>query len=127
MEHLRHAANISIGRACGFFGLGIITVMMGLSFDPLLATRSGAVLVTGLTIVLIIRARGALTQDYRRTEMWLLLEDDQRPPVNCAQWAASTVLRDAYLQFALWAAGLSILLWTVALLLAVFVGPSDEI
>ncbi|MCC2112194.1 MAG: hypothetical protein KDJ16_09190 [Hyphomicrobiales bacterium] len=127
MEHLRHAANISIGRACGFYGLGIITVMMGLSFDPLLATRSGAVLVTGLTIVLMIRARGALSQDYRRTEMWLLLEDDQRPPSSYAQWAASTVLRDAYLYFAQWAAGLSVLMWTVALLLALFAEPADRI
>ena len=123
MEHLREAANISIGRACGFFGLGIVTVMMGLSFDPLLALRSGAVLVTGLTIILLIRARSALTRDYRRTEMWLLLDEDKRPPALYAQWAASTVLRDAYLRFALWAAGLSVFMWTAALLVSFFLDP----
>ncbi|MEJ8570988.1 hypothetical protein [Microbaculum marinum] len=115
MEDLRRMAFLSIGRGCGFAGLAILCVMIGLTFDPLIAVRSGAVLMTLSTMVLLLKARQALTQDVRRTEMWILLEEGRRPAPEHAQWAGATVLRDAYLWFAQYAAGLSVLLWTAAL------------
>lgn len=125
MEHLRRAANISIGRACGFAGLGILCVMIGLSYEPLLAARSGAVLTTLTTIALLAKARYARYQDYRKTELWLLLDKRHAPPARYARWASATVLRDTYLWFAQYAAGISILLWVAALLLSLF-GPDER-
>lgn len=68
-----------------------------------------------MTFVLLMKARIALTQDYKRTEMWLLLPKDFRPPERYAQWAASTVLRDAYFTFAKYTAFTSIIMWVIAL------------
>ena len=63
-----------------------------------------------------LKAREALTKDYRRTEMWLYLEKDFRPPEAYAQWASATVLRETYLTFALWTSAIAIAMWVIALL-----------
>ena len=54
-----------------------------------------------MTAILVLKAHEARTKDYRRTEMWLYLPKDQRPPEAYAQWASATVLRETYLTFAL--------------------------
>lgn len=120
MEHLRLVAYQSVGRACGFAGLAIFCLLVGLSFEPLTAARTGGVLTLLMTAVLLIKARHARTQDYRRTEWWLMLDRNQRPPAAYAQWAAATVLRDAYLRFAHYTAGISVLFWTIATFLTLF-------
>jgi type IV secretory pathway VirB3-like protein len=120
MERLRTLAFQTIGRAVGFAGLAIFCVMVGLAFDPLMAVRAGGILVFILLVVLLYKARAALTADHRQTEMWLYLEKDEKPAEAYAQWAASTVLRDAYIWFARWAAGVAVFLWAVAVLLSAF-------
>ena len=57
--------------------------------------------------------------DYRRTEMWLMLPDDFRPPERYAQWAAATVMRDAYFTFAQYTAMISIVMWAIALVIGI--------
>ena len=94
--------------------------MVGLSFDPLMAARSGGVLATMITVVLIFKSRNALYQDYRKTEAWLILDTEDAPPEAYARWASATVLRDAYLWFAQYAAAVSIVLWAVATILSLF-------
>ena len=76
--------------------------------------------VTGslLCYILIYKAREALTKDYRKTEMWLYIEKDFRPPEAYAQWASSTILRDTYLTFALWTSAIAIAMWLISLLFA---------
>lgn len=118
MEQLRRAAFLSIGRACGFAGFAVLCVMVGLSYDPLLAARTGGVLTTLTMAVLIFKSRQALYQDYRKTEAWLILEKKDAPPEAYAQWASATVLRDAYLWFAQYAAAVTIVLWATALVLS---------
>jgi hypothetical protein len=56
-----------------------------------------------------------LTKPYRRTEMWLYLPEDLRPPEAYAQWASSTVLRETYLTFAKWTSAIAIGMWLLAL------------
>ena len=73
-----------------------------------------------MALVLIFKAREALTKDYRKTEMWLYLPKDLRPPETYAQWASSTVLRDTYLTFALWTSAVAIAMWGVALVISLF-------
>lgn len=111
---MRKAAFESVSRGCAFGFLAIACVMMGMVHDPKLIFQSGGILTLIMTLILVLKARGALTKDYRRTEMWLMLPKDFRPPEAYAQWAASTVLRDAYLTFAQYTALISILMWVIA-------------
>ena len=116
MEKMRRIAFETVLRACGFGSLAIFCVMIGLSFNPQAAFQAGGILTTLMAVILIMKSRQALTKDYRRTEMWLYLPKDFRPPEAYAQWASATVLRDTYLTFAMWTSAIAIMLWTLALL-----------
>ena len=115
MEHMRRIAYETVLRACGFGSLAIFCVMIGMSFNARLAFQAGGFLSTLMALILIWKAREALTKDYRKTEMWLYLPKDFRPPEAYAQWASATVLRDTYLTFALWTSAISIAMWALAL------------
>ena len=113
-------------RACGFASLAIFCVMIGLSFHPRAAFQAGGFLTTLMALVLVFKAREALTKNYRRTEMWLYLPKDLRPPESYAQWASSTVLRETYLTFALWTSAIAIVMWVLALLFFLLgIGPTE--
>ena len=120
MEHMRRVAYETVLRACGFASLGIFCVMTGMAFDPKLAFQAGGFLTTIMAFILVLKAREALTKDHRRTEMWLYIEKDYRPPEAYAQWASSTILRDTYLTFAKWTALISIVMWALALAFLLF-------
>jgi hypothetical protein len=120
MEEMRRIAYETVMRACLFGSLAIFCVMVGMSFDPRLAFQGGGTLTTMMAIILIYKAREALTKDYKKTEMWLYLPKDFRPPEAYAQWASSTILRDTYLTFALWTSAIAIGMWAAALLLSLF-------
>jgi hypothetical protein len=117
MEHMRRIAYETVLRACGFASLAIFCVMIGMSFMPKLAFQAGGFLTTLMSVVLILKAYEARTKDYRRTEMWLYLDKERRPPKAYAQWASATVLRETYLRFALWTSVVAIAMWTIALLM----------
>ena len=119
MENMRRVAYETVLRACGFASLAIFCVMVGMSFMPKLAFQAGGTLTTLMSGILILKAFEARTKDYRRTEMWLYLEKDERPPAAYAQWASATVLRETYLTFALWTSAFAIALWVVALLFSI--------
>ena len=113
---MRHIAYETVLRACGFGSLAIFCVMIGMSFEPRLAFQAGGTLTTLMACVLIYKAREALTKDYRKTEMWLYIEKDHRPPADYAQWASSTILRETYRTFAMWTSAIAIAMWVIALM-----------
>jgi hypothetical protein len=117
---MRQVAYETVLRACGFGSLAIFCVMIGMSFEPRLAFQAGGTLTILMALILIYKAREALTKDYRKTEMWLYIEKDLRPPEPYAQWASSTVLRDTYLTFALWTSMIAIVMWVLALVFSLF-------
>ncbi|MBX9840622.1 MAG: hypothetical protein K2Z80_02310 [Xanthobacteraceae bacterium] len=117
MENMRRVAYETVLRACAFGSLAIFCVMIGMSFMPKLSFQAGGFLTTLMTAILVFKAHEAKTKDYRRTEMWLYLTKDQRPPATYAQWASSTVLRETYLQFAKWSSIIAIVMWVLALLM----------
>lgn len=119
MEEMRRIAFETVQRACLFGSLAIFCTMVGMSFEPRLAFQAGGTLTTLMAGILIYKAREALTKDYRKTEMWLYLRKDFRPPEAYAQWASATVLRDTYLTFALWTSAISIAMWVIALMFSV--------
>jgi hypothetical protein len=122
MEAMRRIAFETVLRACGFASLAIFCIMIGLSFNPSASFQAGGILTTLMALVLILKAREALTKDHRRTEMWLYLPKDFRPPEAYAQWATATILRDTYLTFAMWSSLVAIVMWLLAIAFS-FVSP----
>ena len=120
MQEMRRIAYETVQRACLFGSLAIFCVMVGMSFEPRLAFQAGGTLTALMAGILIYKAREALTKPYKRTEMWLYLPEELRPPADHAQWASSTVLRETYLTFALWTSAISIAMWVIALLFRLF-------
>jgi len=119
MEEMRRIAYEIVLRACGFGSLAIFCVMIGMSFEPRLAFKAGGFLTTLMSAILIVKAFEARTKNYRRTELWLYLPKEQRPPEAYAQWASATVLNETYLTFARWTAAISIAMWALALLFSI--------
>jgi len=116
MQEMRRIAYETVQRACLFGSLAIFCVMVGMSFEPRLAFQAGGTLTALMALILIYKAREALTKPYRKTELWLYLPEELRPPAAQAQWASSTILREVYLTFALWTSAISIAMWVAALL-----------
>ena len=116
MEEMRRIAFEIVSRACMFGSLAIFCAMVGMSFEPRLAFQAGGTLTTMMALVLVYKAREARTKNYKKTEMWLYLPEEIRPPENTAQWASSTVLRDTYHTFALWTSAIAITMWAIALI-----------
>ncbi len=115
MEQMRRIAYETVLRACAFSSLAIFCVMVGMSFMPRLAFQAGGFLTIIMSFILILKAHEAKTKPYQRTEMWLYLEEQYRPPPAFAQWASAMVLQDTYLVFANWTSLISIVMWVLAL------------
>ncbi len=82
MEDIRRIAFETVLRACLFASLAIFCVMVGMSFLPSAAFQAGGFLTLIMTGVLFVKALEARTKDHRRTEMWLYLSKEQRPPAR---------------------------------------------
>ncbi len=119
MQAIRKAAFQSVLRACLFGALAIFCLMVGLSFDLRLAFKVGGTTTTLMTIILLYKAHEARTKPYRRTEMWLMLPKDSRPPEAYAQRVSATALRETYLTFAIWTSGISIAMRVFVVIFAV--------
>ena len=116
MEDMRRIGYETVLRACGFGSLAIFCIMIGLSFNPVVAFQSGGFLTTVMTGILVLKAFEARTKPYRRTEMWLYLPKEARPPEAVAQRITATMMREIYLNFALWTSVTSIVMWLIALI-----------
>jgi hypothetical protein len=112
-------AELSVGRACAFGGIGICTFMIGMISEPHHALLMGAVLTLIACLVLVLRANLAPRKPYKRTEVWLLLDKSERPAATVAQQLIGSVLREVYLRFALYSAVLALGLLIASVLLRV--------
>ena len=117
MERFEAFADLVIRRACGFASLAILVVMVSFSFQLLLALRAGAILVTLLWLVLMVKLARVPRQDMRHSELWLMLADRQAPDALPIQ----AVLRQAFAARLRWHAdrigAFAALLWGLYLLL----------
>jgi hypothetical protein len=116
VEDMRRIAFETVLRACGFGSLAIFCVMIGLSFEPRIAFQTGGVLTLVMAGILIFKAQEALTKNHRKTEMWLYLPKELRPPEASAQQTTSVIMRETYLTFALWTSAIAIGMWLLALI-----------
>ncbi|HYE51499.1 MAG TPA: hypothetical protein VEB20_18005 [Azospirillaceae bacterium] len=112
---VREAADLSVRRACGFAGLAIFCVVVGLSFDPVMAAKSGAILTALMCATLLVRARMAPARPYRQTEVWMLLDRRLDLPDPVAQQLIGGALRDSYMLHAELSAAISVLLWVMGM------------
>jgi hypothetical protein len=117
MDAVERAAYLSVGRACAFGALAIFCFVVGLSYDPNLATKAGGILTMLMTAILLMRAISAPTRPYKSTETWLILEISERPSAHIAQQVIGSALREAYFWYARSTAIVTASLLAAALLL----------
>ena len=79
MERLEAMADLVIRRAIGFAGLAIVLVVLSLSFQLALALRSGAILVTLLWLIVLLKLVYVPSQDMRHSELWLMVAERHSP------------------------------------------------
>jgi hypothetical protein len=127
MQTIEELGEVSVARSCGLAGLAIATLMVGLSWDMVLAAKVGGLLVLFVCMVLLGKAHRARRRRVERTELWLMLDRSERPGALHAQRIVGSVLRLCYLRFALHAAGLSASLLALSLSLQLHRGPADEV
>lgn len=112
---VRQAAYVSTARGCGFATLGIVMTMLGLAYDPVTAFKlgGGSYLLTAL--ILILKAWRAPGQPHRKTEVWMILDEHQRPHGDVAQWAVARARTEAFYRFAYLCTSAAMLLLSLAL------------
>jgi hypothetical protein len=99
-ERVEACAEISVARGCGFAWLAIITFMVGLSWDLPLAGKVGGVLAMVVCAVLLVKRARVQVRPYKRTEVWLMLSERERPSPEMAQMLISSALGVTYLKYA---------------------------
>jgi multidrug efflux pump subunit AcrB len=117
---IRRCADLSIRRGCGFALLGIWAATVGMAYEALVAVRGGAVMLSLMTAILVLRAMRAPARNYRRTEVWILLDKRHGLPEHRAQGVIGGVLRDRYLWHAQATALGAFGLWLAVFLLSAF-------
>jgi hypothetical protein len=84
-------ADLVIRRAIGFAGLAIVLVVLSLSFQLALALRSGAILVTLLWLIVLLKLAYVPSQDMRHSELWLMVAERHSPDALPMQAALQSV------------------------------------
>lgn len=115
MNRFERLAEISILRALGFTGLGIVTVMIGLAYDPVRCFLSGACLALIAAAVLVFKGWHAPTRNIRDTELWIMVDGDFGMPREVAQQRIGALLRRLYFRFAQFALGFAGACWAVSI------------
>lgn len=119
LQRLRTLAELSTARACGFAGLASFCLMVGLSGSPPTALKAGGYCALLVVAVLLMLAQQAPLRPYKRTEIWLMLDESERPPEASAQMLFARARREAFLRFAAYHALAAIVLLASATLVAI--------
>lgn len=100
MEAIESAAYEPVGRACSFAELGLFCLVLCLSFDPLLSVRIGGTGCLAAALILAFCAWWAPRRPYQNTELWLIRDEEKRPPGDIALRVIVGTLRRIYSWFA---------------------------
>jgi hypothetical protein len=120
VEKIREVAVACIGRAVMFGSLAIACVMLGFSFNPVSAFRSGAVLTLVMVVVLIGKAATAHRKNPKYTEVWLYLDETNRPSEAHSQLVFAAIMREVYARFARTAFFVACGLFAISLVFSAF-------
>ena len=102
VERIEWAARISVLRSLGFCALAIVTLMVGLSYNPALACKMGGMFALVVAGVLMVKAYRAPHVNHRRTEVWLILDRETGLDDGMAARVIRRSLGDLYRRFALY-------------------------
>lgn len=114
MDRIVYFTDVSIRRGCGFGFLAIATSMVGLYTDVVLALRTGAMGVTLMMLILLLKGLNAPSRSYRHTEVWLLLDKSHGLPEQRAQQVFGSILRERYYWHATMTGLAALFLWLLA-------------
>lgn len=107
MHKVEELALISVARGVGFAALAIATLMLGLSSDLQTSLKAGGILTLITSLTLLMKGLMAPQRDYKRTEVWIMLDPNDRPSAALAQDLIGDALKRTYLNFARHAALIS--------------------
>jgi hypothetical protein len=116
-EKIEHLTAISVARGVGFGALTIICFMVGFASSPVNVLRAGGFGSLLICMVLYIKGLNCSPQDYRRTEVWIMLDKHEREPADVAAVMISNARRTALLRWAQGAAWAAASMLSVAVLL----------
>jgi len=119
IDRIRHFADLSIRRGCGFGLIAIATAMTGMGHEIALAAYGGAIMAALMGAILLLKGLRAPSRAYKTTELWLLLDRRHGLPEARAQEVIGGVLRERYLWHAWIAGGVALFLWLLSVLLRV--------
>ena len=117
MEKTRELAMFTVGRAVFFGSLAVSLIMLSFLFDMVLFFRSGAIMAFGMAAILLWYAQTAGQRPPKRTETWLLLDNDLRPKNEHAVRAFSQLMREVYAHYAKHVFGVGASLFIASLVL----------
>jgi hypothetical protein len=124
MDRIQYLAELSVGRACGFGTLAIITTMCGMAGDLELCLKTGAGLTVLMGLVLGWRAWRARRRDPRKTEVYLMLDKGRDLPSGHPLSQINEALHAIYLRYAEYAGMLALCLIVLAVALPAVLGSS---
>jgi hypothetical protein len=99
-QRIREYAHVSVMRGCGFGMLAIVTSMMGVANEPALALKFGGLGMLLMAFVLILKAARVDQTRFRSTEVWIMLDEGERPPEALAPFLIAEARKDALLRYA---------------------------
>jgi hypothetical protein len=100
MDHIRKLAWISIARGCAFGFLAIFCFSFAFINRPAFALTSGGAGMLLMAFILMLKASRSEQLSHKRTEIWIMLAPDMRPPPEVASGIIMGVRRETMLHFA---------------------------
>jgi hypothetical protein len=70
--------------AVGFAGMAIVLIVLSLPYQLALALRSGAILVTLVWLILLLKLAYVPSEDMRHSELWLMVAERHSPDATHA-------------------------------------------
>lgn len=118
-DAIRRCAEISVRRGCGFAAIAIFSAMVGVASEPEICFRLGAASVALTAVILYWRGRNAPTRNFRRTEVWLMIEDAPALPRDRLQSMIGGALAETYMAHAWIAAWITLMMCVIAVVMTV--------
>jgi hypothetical protein len=106
-------------RDASFVALAAFTLMVAFSFDPPLALVIGAHVALIFSLFLLYRVTVLTDERMKRTELWRVLEPDERPRGDFALVLAHDRLEEVLLRFSKTAAGVACTLFSLSIAMSV--------
>jgi hypothetical protein len=103
-DHIERLTTVSVARGVGFACLAVFCFTVGFAGDTINLLRFGGFGALLIAVSLFIKAKNANPKFYRRTEVWIMLAEDMRPPPDVAARMVTDARRVVLLRWSLRAA-----------------------